>query len=124
MGLKSTLGILMLAAFFYMTFTMGSVMGGSAALNESVEYDDVHQNVSSLDEEIKQNMTEDNGAGGEFAAAYAEPMLKGVIRTTLWGIDFGYERPKLAKAHAEAAPFILISGIGVVVYRFYRRVSD
>lgn len=110
------------AIMFYACFTMGSAVGASAAINDSQSVDTVQADFADSKTGVKENVSANlTGAGTVF-----KPMLlsfvDGAWTTGEWGIAFGAESPTAARVNAEAAPFVMLGGMGLVVYRRIQRI--
>jgi len=105
------------AIMFYACFTMGSAVGASAAINDSQSVDTVQADFADSRTGVKENVSA-NLTGME---TVSEPMLMsfvdGAWTTGEWGIAFGAESPTAARVNAEAAPFVMLGGIGFSLYR-------
>lgn len=122
-GTKSGLTVFVLALCFYATFTMGSLLGANAAINDSVSYDHVEQNISQIEPDVKADLQNDtSGIADQFIDSTVMTWTKGALTSAQWGAQFGYTNPTLARLHGKVAHYLMIGGVGVLVVRRVRRL--
>lgn len=110
---KSPAALAGLAVVFYLTFSMGAIIGAHASVNDTMTYEDGYGNLTDAQTDVRENFTEDtDGLVDEAVAAGTASSLSGAFTAALYGYDFGYAYPEVARVNGYAAPSIVLGALG------------
>jgi hypothetical protein len=113
----SVVPLALVVVFFYTTFTMGAATGASAVLNESQSVETAETEFVDSKPAVKANVSANLTGAGQLFEPMLMSLVDGAYTTTRWGIGVGAASPTFARVNAEAAPFVMLGGIGFALYR-------
>jgi len=106
---------------FLLLFAAGAQIGIEVATNDTRAYEPAHENITAVDDDVKQDLEQNmSGAGQSAIQSTSGGLLMAVGPALAGGFEFGYQYPGLAGFVVIAPYFLLAWG----AYRAYLKVKS
>lgn len=115
--------VVAVAVVFYLAFSIGAIAGAEAAVNDSYDYQEQYENVSTISEKTKSDVRNNtSGYRQKIVMASLGPTVEGAETSTLWGMEFGYAHPTAGEVNGHIAPYASIAAIALALIQNLRRL--